>query len=347
MRSTPAATPERDPSDTLFRVRDTVYERSVIDPLDPDTQDWAHPGVCITPDGRFLWAAPDGRTIRTAGTSGAIDLFTTATTECHGLASDSVGGVWIADNGCKETSGGQKTTSSRRVGRVLRVNMAGEETCQLDDPSGRKSWRPTGVALHSFGAGSDGRLWVADGYGDHLIHCFSADGDLLWTSDGSDSGVRFQTPHGLVIDDHQTPPRLLVADRGNGRVIAFSVDGDFCGVLCDEHLTSPSGLAIDAGLVWVTELYGAVKVLDPRGRMIAAWGSASRPDEPGWPNRIVEGAITGPDPKASLFRAPHGIAVNHAGSVVVTEWMVGGRVSHYRRRTNELLMSLWPLPDPR
>jgi hypothetical protein len=47
---------------------------------------------------------------------------------------------------------------------------------------------------------------------------------------GSEPG-KCRTPHGLLLDTRVTPPVLLVADRENGRLQSFDLDGKFLSVI--------------------------------------------------------------------------------------------------------------------
>jgi DNA-binding beta-propeller fold protein YncE len=88
---------------------------------------------------------------------------------------------------------------------------------------GRPFNHPTDVAVMP-----DGRVVVADGYGNARIHVFSAEGNLL-TSFG-DLGVepgRFVLPHAVwPVGEHE----VVVADRENHRVQHFNLDGSLLGV---------------------------------------------------------------------------------------------------------------------
>lgn len=318
----PSGLPRRE--DVL--VGSSRYRVDLIDAPDPGTSDWAHPGVCVTQTGTVLWTAPDGITIRSMTQDGCRGSRVVDAIECHGLASDHRGGLWIADPGRKAAADGGKVARRIEPGRVTRVDSAGDRTQEISDPLGG-GWRPSGIALHEFGTRSDGCIWVADGYGEGLVHCFSTHGEHLWSSDGSDSGTPFRTPHGLVVDDRGPVSRLLVADRGNARIVALTLDGALLGTFGEGELTSPSNFALDGPLLWVTELFGATRLLDADDRVVASFGDATESSDPSWPNAIEHGRLTRPEIPIDGMRAPHGIAVTQNGEVYVTEWIIGGRVT--------------------
>jgi sugar lactone lactonase YvrE len=124
---------------------------------------------------------------------------------------------------------------------------------------GRPFAHPSAVAF-----GPDGTLYVADGYGASRIHRFDPAGTLLgsWGSPGNSPG-QFTTPHGLwVLADG----RVLVADRENDRVQAFSATGDWLATWTD--FPRPMDLWSDPeGAVYVTDQVPRLSRLSPDGAL--------------------------------------------------------------------------------
>jgi DNA-binding beta-propeller fold protein YncE len=168
---------------------------------------------------------------------------------------------------------------------------------------------PTNVAL-----GSNGEIYVADGYGNARVHKFSAEGTLLlsWGEPGSGIG-QFNIPHGIAVDQQG---RVIVADRENSRLQFFSPAGKFLEEWTD--IVRPTQVFIDpGGRIFVSELGtraglwpwletppnptpGRVSVFDSAGRFLARWGN----DDPMAPDG---------------FYAPHGICLDSHGSIYVAE----------------------------
>ncbi len=73
--------------------------------------------------------------------------------------------------------------------------------------------------------GPDGSIFVADGYGNSIVHRFSADGRWLqsWGQPGCGQGA-FTTPHAIRV---HPDGRVLVADRENNRVQIFTSEGEY------------------------------------------------------------------------------------------------------------------------
>ena len=131
--------------------------------------------------------------------------------------------------------------------------------------------QPTSVVL-----GPKGEMFVADGYGNFLVHKFSPEGKLLktWGEHGNGPG-QFELPHKLDIDSHG---RLYVCDRNNDRIQIFSLDGEFIEMWTD--LQWPQDVCIDKknDLVYVVESHmhqtfePRVTVRDLKGNILSEFG---------------------------------------------------------------------------
>jgi DNA-binding beta-propeller fold protein YncE len=115
---------------------------------------------------------------------------------------------------------------------------------------------PSGVAI-----APSGDIFVSDGYGACRVHRFAAGGGHLatWGSPGRGAG-QFSTPHGIWA----TSERVLVTDRENDRVQAFSPAGEF---LAEWHgFGRPMDICTDpAGRIFVTDQVPRLHLLAPDG----------------------------------------------------------------------------------
>lgn len=304
-------------------------------PPPPDPAAWAHPGLVIAPDGSVLVADAAAPVVhRLAADTGALVASTDLpTTEVHGLAiepdrDDEI--LWVADQGVRlRVEGGETVRTGPWAGRVIRGSLAGEggPWDELEAPRHdvyrEKPYRPTFVA---FDPASDD-VWIADGYGGHVVHRYGRDGAYRG-SIGTGQRDPFDTPHGVWVDRRGSDPRVLVADRGNRRIVAFDLDGTRIGELGVGQLTSPSGIVGFGELALVAELHGALAVLDPDDRVAGHLGQGDLPDErDGWPNaRRADGSIGRPDLVPGRFDAPHAVDVTADGSILVAEFVLGGRL---------------------
>jgi DNA-binding beta-propeller fold protein YncE len=172
----------------------------------------------------------------------------------------------------------------------------------------------------------DGRLYVADGYGNARVHVFEPDGTHLfsWGEPGTGPG-QFRLPHGIAVDRRG---RVYVADRENSRIQIFTPEGAYVEEWA--HVHRPDDLFIDAQEnLYVAELgFRAGRM--PRAMMATAPAVAGPPEHRP-PARVsiltldgeVQGYLGGEDgaePCApGSFFAPHGIWADSHGDLYVGE----------------------------
>lgn len=202
-------------------------------------------------------------------------------------------------------------------GQVLWRAGAPTEAGLYDEP-GR--YRPTDVAV-----APDGRFFVADGYGQNVVHRFAADGTWLGLIGGpGEEPGRFRTPHGVLVDTRHEPPRLLVADRENGRLQAFDLEGRHLGVV-EGMLRRPCKVRLAGDDLVIPDLAGRVTILDGEDRLVTHLG-----DNPDPALRAVNGV-----PRESWqpgeFLAPHGAGWDADGNLYVVDWNFLGRVTRLQR----------------
>ncbi len=131
--------------------------------------------------------------------------------------------------------------------------------------------QPTDLAVSP-----SGDLYVCDGYGNYLVHRFSADGKLLktWGEPGSGPG-QFALPHRVGIDKKGV---IYVADRNADRIQLFSPDGEFITMWTD--FIWPQDLYIDREneLVYVVESpqKSRLTIRDFKGKIVWALGATHR-----------------------------------------------------------------------
>ena len=111
----------------------------------------------------------------------------------------------------------------------------------------------------------DGEVYVSDGYGNSVVHRFSADGELrqTWGAPGGGSG-QFTTPHCIWVD---RTDRVYVADRENNRLQVFDREGAQLGEWGDFY--HPMKIYVDdRGCVFVTDQIPRISMLDPSGELV-------------------------------------------------------------------------------
>ena len=312
------------------------YRWEQLELADVPDRGWAHHGVGVLEDGSILAAAPDRaclvRLDRSGREQSRIEL---ELLEMHGITVSSDGGaerLWVADNGHKFVPGRPSYAEVTRPGRVVAVGLDGSVHSELVTPEldayERSGWQPCAVAVDEESLGGTGDVWVADGYGQSLLHRFSRTGKWLATFDGSETGTRFDTPHDVLIDRRRAVPELYVADRGTKRIVVLDLEGHFLRNVGDGALTSPSGLATSGELLFIAELHGRLAALDNSDSVVGYLGATSEIERKGWPNTMDELGntvrVTGLGP--GVFNSPHGLATDASGAVYVSEWLIGGRL---------------------
>jgi len=148
----------------------------------------------------------------------------------HSIRIDPSGNIWTVD---AESSA------------VLKFTPKGEKLMQIDvgeQPTGRRS-RFVGTTDITFGP--HGRLFITDGYGNARVLEYTPDGKRVheWGTAGNGPG-QFRLPHGITIDKDNI---LYVADRENGRVQRFDLDGKF---LSEWPLGRTYAVQVSRGVVW-------------------------------------------------------------------------------------------------
>ena len=198
----------------------------------------------------------DGRVVRSWGKG----LFSVP----HSLRLDASGNVWTTD---------ASTSIVRKFSPEGRLLL----TIDVGDVPGACNWATRGTA--DIAIASNDHVYVADGYANARIVEYAPDGRKVkqWGSRGSRRG-EFILPHSLVIDENGT---IYVADRENGRVQRFDLDGKWLG----EWFVGgkPYTIALAPGGVWVdVHVVGAGNVARPTlVRISAVSGVVGRTIAPG------------------------------------------------------------------
>ncbi len=130
-------------------------------------------------------------------------------------------------------------------------------------------------------------------------------------------------PHGNMVDLRDPAnPILLVADRGNNRIVRYKLDDTPIDVIAGTK--SPCYFHTHGDIVVVPDLQARVTLLDKNDKIILHLGEPTVPNPP----RTTENRA---DFVAGQFVQPHGAVFDRTGNIFVTEWVEIGRVTKLRK----------------
>lgn len=225
------------------------------------------------------------------------------------------------------------------LAEVVKTTLDGDVVWQAGRPylagvySQDRAYSPTETVV-----GPNGLLYVADGYGQSWIHVYDAkDGKYLDSFGGRGTEpASLKQPHGISIDTRSGTPRLQVSDRGNIRIVNFTLEGKFLGeVLTKADLRFPCTSLHRGDMMYVPDLYARVSIFDKANRKVADLGDylegqpftaesdfgTKYPDLKGYPNIAPEKR------RQDRFISPHALWVDRAENIYVVEWISDGRVT--------------------
>lgn len=244
-------------------------------------------------------------------------------------------GLHIAEEGGTE----YLYLANTALGQVVKTTLDGDVVWQAGRPylagvyTTDRAYSPTESVV-----GPNGKLYVADGYGQSWIHIYEAkDGKYLDSFGGRGTEPHnLRQPHGISIDTRDGTPRLQVSDRGNIRIVNFTLEGRYLGeVVTKTDLRYPCTTVHRGDFMYVPDLYARVSIFDKSNRKVADLGDyldgmtftsedqfgTTFPDLKGYPN------IPHSKRRAGKFISPHSLWVDRVGNIYVVEWIDDGRVT--------------------
>jgi len=217
---------------------------------------------------------------------------------------------------------------SRLAQEIVQLGLDGRRVLTIPAssiPAQYKKDDKQAINLTGIAVAPNGDIYVTDGYGLDFIHRFDKSGKYLATFGGKGAPWNFDQCHKIAIDTRFTPVRLICTDRRHDRLVHMDLDGHILGVF-GWGLRLPSALAIRGDELAVGELMGRVSLLDRDGHIVAVIGTNDNVDE-------IRTNKAPPDIwQPDRFYAPHGVAYDAQGNLLVTEFNQYGRISRVERK---------------
>ncbi len=222
------------------------------------------------------------------------------------------------------------------------------------------NYRPTNIAV-----APNGEFWVVDGYGSYYTFHYDNKAKLLNTfggrpapppvprgegagAPGAQAGAgappaegggrrgrgpqapapieQMNNPHGIWLDTRDpAKPMLLVADRGNRRIVRYTLDDKPVDIV--EGTLAPCHFHQFKGLMVVPDLQCRVTLLDKDNKVIEHLGDGAYAGKQNQLRVSQDRSVFEP----GKFITPHGAWFDHAGNIFVTEWVEIGRVTKLRK----------------
>lgn len=224
------------------------------------------------------------------------------------------------------------------LAEVVKTNLDGEVIWKAGIPpikdvySEEKKYSPTETAV-----APNGNVYVADGYGQSMIHIYSNDGKYLHSFGGCGEEIHnLDQPHGIKIDLRGETPVVQVADRNHVRIVNFTLEGEYIGeVIPRSDLRFPCTTFHHQGLLYIPDLFARVSIFDQsnkkiidlgdyvEGQELTSWDDFGKKytDLTGYPNLPSEKRVAG------KFISPHALWVNAKRDIFVVEWIKDGRLT--------------------
>ena len=135
---------------------------------------------------------------------------------------------------------------------------------------------------------------------------------------------QMNNPHGNMVDLRDpAKPILLVADRGHGRIVRYTLDDKPIDIV--EGTRQPCHFHEYKDNVVVPDLAGPVHILDKDNKVVVSMGMGPAGTNP--PRTTDDRSKFVP----GQFVNPHGAIFDHNGNIFVVEWVEIGRVTKLRK----------------
>lgn len=207
---------------------------------------------------------------------------------------------------------------------VVKTDVKGREIFTMPYPAEISSYttasqyKPTETAI-----GENGRIYVADGYGEQYIIVYDQRGVVLNYFGGRGAGDdQFYNAHGIAIDSRTGRDRLLVTARQKNQLKYFDLDGEY------ESTTELPGAFICRPVIKDKNVYlatiwsddgapntGFITILDEHNRVVSVPGGS----EPQYEDDQLQSMYQ----TVRIFKHPHDVCIDQDDNMYVPQWNAG------------------------
>ena len=214
---------------------------------------------------------------------------------------------------------------------VVKATLDGEEVFSIGYPDQSEAYKPGAdgkkpkYSPTNLAIGTNGDLYVGDGYGSSYVNQYNGKGEYIRTfgGKGKEAG-KLDCPHGIIMDTRGAKPILTIADRGNARIQRFTPEGEHIDFIAGTNMPCHFHYFKNGDVV-IPDLGARVTVMDKNYNVLAHLGDDSATK---WRETRTQSRDHFTPGK---FVAPHGACFDHDGNIFVVEWVEVGRVTKLRK----------------
>lgn len=222
-------------------------------------------------------------------------------------------------------------------GSMVKTTMNGRELMLIGHPSEYGAYekndpfKPTETAI-----GSNGDIYIADGYGSQYVLQFSKEGEFI-RKIGNGRGTannQFQTAHGVCVDNRdKSNPTLLITSRASNCFKRFSLDGNYLQTISlpGAFVCRPviDGENLYSGVCWSS----AIEYLEgvenshpsknnPNSGFVTILGKENKPvsNPGGTAPKYVNGKLQTMLQEEPVFKHCHDVCIDDDKNIYVCQW---------------------------
>lgn len=201
---------------------------------------------------------------------------------------------------------------------LLKLSTTGEILLEIPLSHIPKTLGETFALTHADVA-PNGDIFLIDGYASSKLLIFSKTGEFKKSTAGKGNPWNFDTAHKFAFDHRFQPPRILICDRSNDRLVHLTLEGEMIGEYAT-GIARPCTVDFHGENVAVAQLASGITILDKQGKTLHRLGA--NPD----PKQSNTNKVEPKDWRNGITTSPHGLTYDKHGNIITTEWNRWGRL---------------------